>query len=126
MPKFIRRRSLGQIFDQLVRKYVWGMKIYNSAWIARTAFIDRTWPRGITIRKNCVIGEEASILTHDMSRGIYLDTCIGDRTTVSTRAIIMPGISIGEGSTIETGSVVTADLEARSHVRGDPLVIHKR
>lgn len=116
----IRRRSLRQIFDQLVRKYVWGMNIHQSAWIARSAYIDRTWPRGIRIGEACVIDEEASVLTHDMTRGVYLDTFIGDHTKIGARAIIMPGITIGDACKIEPGSVVISDLEAGSHVRGNP------
>ncbi len=115
-----RHRSLGQLLDRLVRKYVWGMEIHKSAWIASSAYIDRTWPRGIRIGEDCVVDEEASILTHDMTRGVYLDTHIGRGTKIGARAIIMPGITIGEGCKIEPGSVVIRDLEAGAHVRGNP------
>ena len=115
-----RPRSFGQFVDRLVRKYLWGMEIHKSAWIARSAYIDRTWPRGIRIGEGCVIDEEASVLTHDMTRGVYLNTHIGNGTKIGARAIIMPGLTIGEGCKIEPGSVVIRDLEAGSHVRGNP------
>ncbi|BDI59505.1 hypothetical protein MACH05_00650 [Qipengyuania nanhaisediminis] len=96
------------------------MDIHPSAWIAASAYIDRTWPRGIHIGENCVIDEEASVLTHDMTRGIYFDTRIGSDTVIGVRAIIMPGITIGAGSVIEPGAVVTRDLPEGSRVRGNP------
>jgi len=96
------------------------MDIHPSAWIASSASIDRTWPRGVHIAENCLIDDGAIVLTHDGSRGLYLDTRIGARTIVGARAILMPGISIGVDCRIEPGSVVTTDLAPGSHVGGNP------
>ena len=115
-----RRRSVRQHWDQLIRKLVWGMDIDPSAWIAPTAYIDRTWPRGIHIGAGCVIEDEASVLTHDMTRGVYFDTYIGDGSNIGQRAIVLPGITVGENCTVDPGAVVIRDLPAGSHVRGNP------
>lgn len=99
------------------------MDIHPSARIAQTALIDRTWPRGIHIAANCVIGEEAVVLTHDMARGIYLDTHIAEGTVVGPRAIILPGVSVGSGCTVYPGSLVNKDVPDGAVVMGNPARI---
>jgi acetyltransferase-like isoleucine patch superfamily enzyme len=89
-----RRNSVVQQAQRLIRRYLWGMDIHASAWIAASALIDRTWPRGIHIGADCVVGEEVVILTHDLTRGLYVDTIIGDRTVIGPRAIILPGVLV--------------------------------
>lgn len=99
------------------------MDIHPTAWIARTALIDRTWPSGVHIAARCVIDEEAVILTHDLTRGVYLDTRIGESTIVGPRAIIMPGVTVGERVTIRPGAVVNRDVPDDTIVAGNPARI---
>ena len=54
------------------------------------------------------------ILAHDMSRGVYLETRIG------ARAVIMPGVTIGEDCVVEPGSVVSHDVADGQRVAGNP------
>jgi acetyltransferase-like isoleucine patch superfamily enzyme len=96
------------------------MDIAPSAWISSSAYIDRTYPKGIHIEADCIIEDEASVLTHDMTRGIYLDTTIGKGSVIGARAIIMPGVTIGAGSVIDPGAVVIRDVGPGSHMRGNP------
>ena len=96
------------------------MDIDSTAWIASTALIDRTWPRGIHIGPECVIDHHAVVLTHDMTRGVYLDTVIGARSMVGARAIILPGVKVGEDCVIAPGALVNRDLPDGCHVRGNP------
>lgn len=114
------RLSLKQRWQSLIRKHLWKMDIHHSAWIASTALIDRTWPRGVHIGANCHIDQHAVILTHDMTRGLYLDTRIGERTSIGARAIVLPGVTIGPGCKIAPGSVVIGDLPPDSQVCGNP------
>ena len=117
------RRSARQIFQGLLRDHFWGMDIARSAWIAPSALIDRTWPRGIHIGQDCIIDEQAVVLTHDMTRGLYLDTVIGARTVIGVRAIILPGVTIGDDCTVEPGTLVTKDVPSGSRVQGNPARI---
>lgn len=117
---FRHRSSLTQRFQRLVQTRLWGMDIHPTAWIAPTALIDRTWPRGIHIGADCVIAEEAVVLTHDMTRGIYMDTRIGEGTTIGARAIIMPGITVGRNCSILPGTLVNRDLPDGATVVGNP------
>lgn len=72
------------------------------------------------------IGPEATILTMDHdpqstsfdSRGG--EVRIGSRAWIGYRAIILPGVSIGEGAVVAAGAVVTRDVEPYSIVAGVP------
>ena len=48
------------------------------------------------------------------------DTVIGDGAWIGMRAMIMPGVKIGEGAVIAAGSVVTKDVKPYSIVGGNP------
>ena len=72
------------------------------------------------------IGPEASILTlgHDPQCPDFSnkggDVVIGDRAWIAYRAIILPGVTIGEGAVVGAGAVVTKDVESYVVVAGNP------
>jgi len=87
----------------------------------------------IRIGQDVSIGPEATILTlgHDPNSPDFSDqggeVIIGDRVWIAYRAIVLPGITIGEGAVVGAGSVVTKDVEAYTIVAGNPArVIGKR
>ncbi len=45
---------------------------------------------------------------------------VGDNVWIGTRAIILPGVTIGDGAVIGAGAVVTKDVPARSIAAGNP------
>ncbi len=112
--------------DRLIQTKFWGMDIHPSVEISRSALIDRTWPRGIHIEAGCKIGDEAVVLTHDMTRGFYLDTRIGAGSVLGPRAIILPGITLGENCVVMPGALVTKDMPANSVAIGNPAKIAPR
>ncbi|ETO93973.1 CatB-related O-acetyltransferase [Legionella oakridgensis] len=57
------------------------------------------------------------------SRG---DTVIGDGVWIGMRAMIMPGIQIGEGAVIAANAIVTKDVEPYTIVAGNPAKIVKK
>lgn len=75
---------------------------------------------------NVSIGPEATILTlgHDPHSSQFDsqggDVVIGDRAWIAYRAIILPGVTIGEGAVVAAGSVVTRDVEPFTIVAGNP------
>jgi acetyltransferase-like isoleucine patch superfamily enzyme len=99
------------------------MNIHPSAIIEPSAYIDRTWPRGVHIGAACYLGEQAVLLTHDMVRGLYLDTTIGARTFIGARAIVMPGLEIGADCVIEPGAVVIKSMPPGTRAVGNPAAI---
>jgi acetyltransferase-like isoleucine patch superfamily enzyme len=72
------------------------------------------------------IGPEATILTlgHDPQSADFADkggdVIIGDRVWIAYRAIILPGVTIGESAVVGAGAVVTKDVEAYTIVAGNP------
>lgn len=81
---------------------------------------------GLAIRRNAVIAYEAIIWTmnHDyndinfVTRGAPVE--IGAFSWICSRAIILPGVKIGEGAVVASGAVVTKDVEPYSIVGGVP------
>ncbi|MGF1908599.1 CatB-related O-acetyltransferase [Vibrio kasasachensis] len=53
------------------------------------------------------------------------DTHIGDGSWLGMRAMIMPGVTIGEGAIVAANSVVTKDVEPYSVVAGSPAKLVK-
>lgn len=49
------------------------------------------------------------------------DTTIADGVWIGMRAMIMPGITIGEGAVIAAGTIVTKDVAPYSVVGGNPM-----
>ncbi|NJK39099.1 MAG: acetyltransferase [Oscillatoriales cyanobacterium RM2_1_1] len=78
------------------------------------------------------IGPEATILTlgHDPQSSEFSDrggdVIIGDRVWIAYRAIILPGITIGEGAVVGAGSVVTKDVKPYAIVAGNPARVIKQ
>jgi acetyltransferase-like isoleucine patch superfamily enzyme len=75
---------------------------------------------------NVSIGPEATILTlgHDPQSAEFSDkggdVTIGDRVWIAYRAIILPGVTIGEGAVVGAGSVATKNVEPYTIVAGVP------
>ena len=80
----------------------------------------------VVIGANVSIGPEAAILTlgHDPQSPGFADrggeVRIGDRAWIAYRAIVLPGVTIGEGAVVAAGAVVTTDVEAYAIVAGNP------
>jgi acetyltransferase-like isoleucine patch superfamily enzyme len=109
-----------EFIQSQVRRHYWTMDIHPSARVAVSAYIDRTWPQGVHIGPGSIIDEDAVVLTHDLTRGLYLDTTIGAACVIGARAIVLPGITIGDNAVIMPGSVVTRDVPSGATVMGNP------
>lgn len=124
------RRSLltrlGARFRHWIQTRVWGMDIHETCRIDAAAWIDRTWPRGVHIGKGTVVCAHAVVLTHDFTRGIYLDTVIGDRCAIGPRAIVMPGVKIGDDCIVMPGALVNKDMPPNAMALGNPAIISLR
>lgn len=55
------------------------------------------------------------------------DTRIGDAAWIGMRAMLLPGVTLGEGAVVASGAIVTRDVEPYTMVAGNPAkVIRKR
>ena len=97
------------------------------------------WVQGpLTIGRYTMIGPELRVYTTNHAHG-RIDVpmqdqghdepqpvAIGDDVWIGARVMIMPGVTIGEGSIIAAGAVVTKDVPPYSIVAGVPAVVLDR
>ena len=101
----------------------WGMDIDPGCDMSLSAKLDKVYPAGIHIGAQTYIAFRASILTHDMPRGLFAETWIGKNCFIGAGAFVLPGVHIGDGCIIGAGSVVTSDIPPNSLVAGNPARI---
>jgi len=86
----------------------------------------------VTIGRDVMMGPEVILITRnhrfdrfDAPMRLQGDAdeqpiVIGDDVWIGTRAIILPGVEVGDGAIIAAGSVVTSSVPPRSIVGGNP------
>ena len=62
-------------------------------------------------------------MAHDRTRGLYLHTYVGKNCFIGGRAMILPGVKIGDHSIVGAGAVVTKDVPPHSIVAGNPAKV---
>jgi maltose O-acetyltransferase len=85
----------------------------------------------VIIGANCMIGSHVAIssLTHDyrapeMSRTIVAKPVIvGDGVWIGSHAVIMPGVTLGDGCVVGAGSIVTRDVPSNAITHGVPAKV---
>jgi len=118
-----RLRALRRVLVETKRWYynrLWGMDIHPTAEFSLSAKFDRTFAKGVHVGAYSYIAFDARILTHDRTRGLYVDTRVGQNCFVGGGSLILPGVEIGDNCVIGAGSVVTKSVPARSVVAGNP------
>lgn len=89
-------------------------------------------PYLITIGNNCAITNGVRIFTHGGARvarmkypdfDVFGKVIIGDWVYIGTNSLIMPGVTIGDGSLIAAGSVVTKSVPSGVVIGGNPARI---
>ena len=121
-----RLRGLRNMLVEIRRLWLtrfWGMDIDPSSQMSLSAKLDRTFPVGVHIGPRTYVAFDARILTHDMTRGLYLHTRVGANCFIGGRSLILPGVEIGDNCVVGAGSVVTKSMPPRSLVVGNPARI---
>lgn len=102
---------------------VYGMDIHPTVQMSLSARLDRTFPPGVHVGAYSYLAFESCVLTHDRTRGLYLHTRIGRNCFIGGRALILPGVEIGDGCVVGAGAVVTKSVPPGSIVAGNPATI---
>jgi acetyltransferase-like isoleucine patch superfamily enzyme len=117
-----------------------GLRLYTRGQleIGEDSAIDRNCTldaRGkITIGKHVNLAPEVMVLTayHDPDAeeeftAIHKSVVIEDYVWIATRALVLPGVTIGRGAIVAAGAVVTKDVPPQTIVGGNPArVIRQR
>lgn len=119
------RRMLTRVRRMMLVRLL-GMDIHPTAQLSLSARPDMTHPRGVHIGHHSMVAFDARILTHDRTRGLYVDTRIGANCFIGGGAIVLPGVTIGDNCIVGAGSVVTRDVPARTIVAGNPARVIAR
>jgi acetyltransferase-like isoleucine patch superfamily enzyme len=83
----------------------------------------------ITIGKGCAIARDVIIRDTDAHQIFYADyvmtqeVVIGEHVWIGNRAIIMKGVTIGDGAIVAAGSIVTKDVPKKCMVAGVPAKV---
>ncbi len=106
---------------------VWApWNIEMGSWVAMDDEVNLYCAGKITIGTKVAISREAFICTasHDITKPnrplITTPITICDGVWIGARAIILPGVTIGEGAVVAAGAVVTKDVEPFTVVGGNP------
>lgn len=111
-------------------KYPWRLRIGDYSWIGENVWIDNL--SDVTVGAHCCISQGALLLcgNHDYTKESFdLSTApvsIGDGAWVGARAVVCPGVSMGEGAVLTAGSVATGELAPQTVYQGNPATPKKK
>jgi serine acetyltransferase len=124
---------------QRIKTWIWkltGVNVLGNFKVGQDVYYDVGHAKYITIEEGVWIASRCLLLCH---KRILDDYCVGDDYNklpyksqpillkkgccVGMGTIVMPGVTIGEGSIIGTGSVVTKDIPAWSIAVGNPAKV---
>ncbi|MDR0886331.1 MAG: acyltransferase [Clostridiales Family XIII bacterium] len=94
--------------------------------VGRGTVIDPDYCWLIRLGDNVGLGPNVHLLAHDSRTrddfGVVrvAPVVIGDNVALSTRVIVMPGVTIGDNVAVGVGSVVYSDIPSNSVVVGNP------
>lgn len=104
-----------------------GVRIGRNTRIGRNCTLDARSP--LSIGDNVALSPEVMILagTHDVNDPKFAQSEVGpwavtieDHVWIGTRAMIMPGVTVGRGAVVAAGAVVTKDVPPLTIVAGVP------
>jgi maltose O-acetyltransferase len=109
--------------DELVER---GLKVGENVWLGDGIYLDPAFPWLIEIGDDVDISFDVVVLAHDAAPRVELGyTRIGrvriERgVRIGCGALILAGVTIGEGAMVGGASVVTRDVQPRTLVAGNP------
>jgi len=142
--RFLFRRNLDhwlQVLSKVlpysgirVRLHKWrGVKIGKEVHIGPMVTIDDVYPNFVVIEDGVSVAGDNFILTHNkpleyhkhLSEAFVAPVIIKKNAWVAINVTILPGVTIGEGSIVAAGSVVTKDIPSFVMAGGIPAKVIK-
>lgn len=127
LRKILSRLRGEQNIDKLIRR---GLTIGKNCKLGNCS-IDPSHCFHITIGDNVVFGPRVRILAHDASTGVFLgytrvsNVKIGSNVFIGAHSIVLPGVTIGDNVIIGAGSIVSKDISSDSVAVGVPARVIK-
>ncbi|RAW45655.1 acetyltransferase [Halorubrum sp. 48-1-W] len=89
---------------------------------------DVFWPERITVGDDAIVGYDATLLCHEFLQDEYRlgDVVIEDRAMIGAGAVVLPGVTVGEGARVAANSLVAEDVPPRTTVAGVPAEVVSR
>ncbi|MEM4260585.1 MAG: DapH/DapD/GlmU-related protein [Candidatus Woesearchaeota archaeon] len=111
-----------------------GVKIGKDVFIGLHVIIDRSYPEYIELEDGVMLAGGNHLLAHSRAPEFYKGKLLSyvapikikKYSWVGINAIILPGVTIGSGSVVSAGSVVSEDVPDNVLVRGNPATIIKK
>ncbi len=108
-----------------------GVHIGRNVFIGMRCTLDHAYPEYIYLEDNAILSGDIYIVAHNRPSehfrrkvpSFVAPVIIGQNVFIGVRAVILPGVKIGEGSFVSGGSVVTSDIPEDVIVRGNPAVV---
>jgi acetyltransferase-like isoleucine patch superfamily enzyme len=94
-----------------------GVTIGDGTWIGSEVLIESAYPSFVTIGRNVTIAMRTTIIAHFQEQ---TGVTIGNNVYIGACAVILPGVTIGDGAVITAGSVVTTSVPEMTMVQGNP------
>jgi acetyltransferase-like isoleucine patch superfamily enzyme len=139
MPRFLFTRLMDHLMQVISRVVPYsgirvilhkrrGVKIGKNVHIGPLVTIDDVYPNFVVIEDGVSIAGQNFILTHNkpleyhrhLSEAFLGPVIIKKNAWIAIGVIILPGVTIGEGSIVASGSVVTKDVPPNTFVGGVP------
>lgn len=139
MFKYLTLKRLSRIFfmwlsntlplqgHQRYKLVKWGgVNVKGKCWIYKDVYFDSVAPELITIEKNATLTQGTTILTHYLDPNKpgrnfrYGEVKIEKDVFIGCNSIICNSVTIGEGSIVGAGSVVTKDIPPYQVWGGNP------
>lgn len=143
-PRFLYRRAMDH-FLQVISKVVpysgirvvlhrWrGVKIGKKVHIGPMVTIDDVYPNFVVLEDGVSLAGQIFILTHNkpmeyhkhLVEAFLGPVIIKKNAWIAISVVILPGVTIGEGAIVASGSVVTKDVPPNTLVGGAPARVIK-
>jgi acetyltransferase-like isoleucine patch superfamily enzyme len=94
-----------------------GVKIGTNAWIGYDTIIETSRPHLVSIGNNVTINMRVTIIAHfHESTGVRIE----DDVFIGPGSMILPNVTVGRGSVVAAGSVVSTSVPPGTMVQGNP------